>query len=115
MRFIPTGGHVHDSTLSEALTEGVAFDKLLADKLHADKGYDSDRFRAAIKAARAEAVIPSTGARSRAIPYDKAIYNDRALVLFHAVTHRRHGLLAMTVNRAYLIGLGSAEPKFDQS
>jgi transposase len=86
VRFILTGGHVHDSKQSEALIEGVAFDKLLA-----DKGYDSDRFRAAIKAAGAEAVIPSIGSRSQAIPYDRTIYKDRNLVerFFCKIKHFR--------------------------
>jgi transposase len=46
----------------------------------ADKGYDSDRFRACIAIAGAEAVIPSTRSRSQAIPYDKHIYQDHNLV-----------------------------------
>lgn len=75
LRFILTGGQVHDSKQSEALIDGFDFDKLLA-----DKGYDSDRFRAQIALAGAEAVIPSLGSRSQAIPYDKHIYKDRNLV-----------------------------------
>lgn len=86
LRFILTGGHVHDSRQSEALIAGFDFDKLLA-----DKGYDSDRFRAAIKAAQAEAVVPSIGSRSQAIPYDKDIYKDRNLVerFFCKIKHFR--------------------------
>ena len=86
MRFILTGGHVHDSKQSEALIEGFDFDKLLA-----DKGYDSDRFRRAIDMARAEAVIPSSRARSLAIPYDKDVYKDRNLVerFFCKIKHFR--------------------------
>ena len=75
LRFILTGGQVHDSKQWEALIEGFEFDKLLA-----DKGYDSDRFRAAIAAAGAEVVIPSIGSRSKPIPYDKVTYKDRNLV-----------------------------------
>ena len=75
LRFILTGGQVHDSKQSEILIEGFDFDKLLA-----DKGYDSDRFRAVICAAGAEAVIPSIGARTKPIPYDKDTYKERNLV-----------------------------------
>ncbi len=75
LRFILTPGQVHDSKQSEALIEGFEFDKVLA-----DKGYDSDRFRAAIAAAGAEAVIPSTAARATSIPYDKDTYKERNLV-----------------------------------
>jgi putative transposase len=75
LRFILTPGQVHDSKQSEALIEGFDFDKLLA-----DKGYDSDRFRLVIAAAGAKAVIPSNGSRSQPIPYDKIIYKDRNLV-----------------------------------
>ncbi len=75
LRFILTPGQVHDSNLSEPLIEGFDFDKLLA-----DKGYDSDRFRFIIAQAGAEAVMPSNGSRSQPIPYDKVIYKDRNLV-----------------------------------
>jgi hypothetical protein len=41
----------------------------------ADKGYDSDRFRASVAERGAEAVIPSSRSRSQAIPYDKHLHN----------------------------------------
>ncbi len=75
LRFILTPGQVHDSKQSEALIAGFDFDKLLA-----DKGYDSDRFRAIIGSAGAEAVMPSIGSRSQPIPYDKHTYKERNLV-----------------------------------
>jgi len=75
LRFILTPGQVHDSKQAEALIEGFDFDKLLA-----DKGYDSDRFRHVIAVAGAEAVIPSLGSRKAPIPYDKHTYKDRNLV-----------------------------------
>jgi len=86
LRFILTGGHVHDSKQAQALIEGFDFDKLLA-----DKGYDSDRFRAAVDAAEAEAVIPSIASRSQAIPYDKHVYKERNLVerFFCKIKHFR--------------------------
>ena len=75
LRFILTPGQVHDSKQSEALIEGFDFDKLLA-----DKGYDSDRFRLIIAQSGAEAVMPSNGARSQPIPFDKHTYKERNLV-----------------------------------
>jgi transposase len=50
------------------------------ENLLADKGYDSDKFRAAIAERGAEAVIPSSRSRSQAIPYDKHLYKERNLV-----------------------------------
>ena len=75
LRFILTPGQVHDSTQAEALIEGFDFYKLLA-----DKGYDSDRFRAVIALAVAEAVIPSKANRNPQIPHDKHTYKERNLV-----------------------------------
>jgi transposase len=77
---------VHDIRQAEALIEGFDFEKLLA-----DKGYDSDRFREVIEAAGAEAVMPCNRARSKAIPYDKIIYRDRNLVerFFNKIKHFR--------------------------
>jgi transposase len=75
LRFILTGGQVHDSKQAEALIEGFDFDKLLA-----DKGYDNNRFRAVLAMKGAEAVIPPLRTRKEAIPYDKDVYKDRNLV-----------------------------------
>lgn len=77
---------MHDIRQAEALIEGFDFDKLLA-----DKGYDSDRFREVIAAAGAEAVMPCNRARSKAIPYDQIIYRDRNLVerFFNKIKHFR--------------------------
>src|ERR1700730_5314008 len=86
VRFILTAGQVHDILQAEDLISGLSFDKLLA-----DKGYDSDRFRARIATAGAEAVIPSTRSRSQAIPYDKHVYQERNLVerFFNKIKHFR--------------------------
>ena len=86
MRFILTAGQIHDSRQAEELIEGFDFDKLLA-----DKGYDSDRFRGFIETAGGEAVIPSNRARSQAIPYDKDLYRERNLIerLFSKIKHFR--------------------------
>lgn len=77
---------MHDSRQAEALIEGFDFDKLLA-----DKAYDSDRFRAVIETCDGEAVIPSSRARSQAIPYDRDVYKERNLVerFFCKIKHFR--------------------------
>lgn len=75
VRFILTPGQAHDIGQAEQLISGFRFDTLLA-----DKGYDSDVFRARIAEADAQAVIPSSRARSQAIPYDKELYAERNVV-----------------------------------
>ena len=75
VRFILTPGQVHDICQAEGLISGLSFENLLA-----DKGYDSDKFRAAIAECGAEAVIPSSRSRSQAIPHDKDLYKERNLV-----------------------------------
>jgi transposase len=86
LRFILTGGQVHDSKQAETLIEG--FD---LDKVRADKGYDTNRFREVIALKGGEAVIPPLRSRSQAIPYDKHIYKDRNLVerFFCSIKHFR--------------------------
>jgi transposase len=86
VRFILTPGQFNDILQAEDLISGLSFDKLLA-----DKGYDSDRFRARIANAGAEAVIPSTRSRSQAIPYDRHLYEERNLVerFFNKIKHFR--------------------------
>ena len=66
---------MHDILQAEDLISGFSFENLLA-----DKGFDSDRFRARIAEAGAQAVIPSSRSRWQSIPYDKHIYQDRNLV-----------------------------------
>jgi transposase len=75
VRFILSPGQAHDIGHAEQLISGFRFDSLLA-----DKGYDSDLFRARIAEAEAQAVIPSSRARSQAIPYDRELYAERNLV-----------------------------------
>jgi putative transposase len=86
VRFILTPGQFNDILQAEDLISGLSFDKLLA-----DKGYDSDRFRARIANAGAEAVIQSTRSRSQAIPYDRHLYEERNLVerFFNKIKHFR--------------------------
>ena len=46
-------------------------------RLIADKGYDANSLRNSLKAQQTEAVIPSTTARKRPIPYDRQAYRQR--------------------------------------
>ncbi len=66
---------MHDIRQAEDLISGFRFENLLA-----DMGYDSDRFRAQIAEAGAQAVIPSSRSRSQPVPYDKHLYGERNLV-----------------------------------
>ena len=86
LRFILTAGQAHESKQAEALIDGFDFDKLLG-----DKGFDSDRFRASIATAGAEAVIPPLGSRKEAIAYDEHVYRERNLVerFFNKIKHFR--------------------------
>jgi len=54
------------------MLEGVESDAVVA-----DKAYDSNAIRDAIKAARMKAVIPSNRSRKRPIRYDKVLYRER--------------------------------------
>ena len=46
-------------------------------RLIADRGYDANHLRRLLAQNQAEAVIPSTMARRRPIPYDTVAYRDR--------------------------------------
>gem|GEM_PF-3306721 len=63
LRFIITGGQVHDATQASALLEGQAASAVIA-----DKAYDSNGFREQIAVMNAEAVIPSKRNRKVFIP-----------------------------------------------
>jgi len=46
-------------------------------RLIADKGYDANSLRSALRVQQTEAVIPSTTSRKRPIPYDRQAYRER--------------------------------------
>ena len=46
-------------------------------ELIADRGYDSNRFRADLAAKGIEPCTPSTRSRKVALPYDKTVYRQR--------------------------------------
>ena len=68
-----SAGNINDISMAEALIRAAGpFRRLLA-----DKGYDADHFRAAIRHARAEPVIPFTKSRAAISRHDKDLYKER--------------------------------------
>ena len=67
-----TGAEAADSPHLPELIAGIATDAVLA-----DKGYDSDANRAAIRACGAEPCIPPRRNRTTAIEYDRHLYKER--------------------------------------
>ena len=86
LRFLLTGGQVHESRTAEAMLEGVDSDAVIA-----DKAYDSDAIRDTVKAARMKAVIPSNRSRKRPIRHDKVLYRERNRIerCFNKLKHFR--------------------------
>jgi transposase len=70
-----TAGQAGDLTVAEGLLAGLEPGAVIA-----DKGYDSDRFVAAVEAAGAEVVIPPLGCRKVLREYDEHIYRERNAV-----------------------------------
>ena len=63
---------MHESRVAEAMLDGAEGDAVLA-----DKAYDSNTIRGAVKAKRMKAVIPSNRSRKRIIRHDKTLYRER--------------------------------------
>ena len=72
IRFLLSGGEVHDSRMARALIDGLSGEHLLA-----DKGYDSQSLVAAAEAAGTTVVIPSRSNSLNPRTYDPAIYRER--------------------------------------
>jgi len=70
-----TGSEASDSPRLPGLIAGVATEAVLA-----DKGYDSDTNRTAIRAAGAEPCIPPRKNRTEPIAYDRHLYQERNVV-----------------------------------
>lgn len=68
-----TAGNVSDIQAVDALLEAAGRVR----RLIADKGYDADRFRRALKTAGTVPVIPGRINRRRLVQYDKTRYRDR--------------------------------------
>ena len=69
-----TGAEAADSPHLPGLIAGIETGAVLA-----DKGYDSDANRAAIRAAGAEPCIPPRTNRTAAIDYDRHLYRERTV------------------------------------
>ena len=72
MRLLGGPGQASDIGQAAALIEGFQPGHVLA-----DRGYDADHFRQAIRAARAEPVIPFTRSRAAVSKHDKDLYKER--------------------------------------
>src|SRR5829696_4854113 len=70
-----TGGHVHDVTQAQVLTQKIEPAALLA-----DKGYDSDGFIEHLEVRRIKPLIPPRANRKTPREYDFALYCERNLV-----------------------------------
>ena len=70
-----TGAEASDSPQLPGLIAGVAAGSVLA-----DKGYDSDANRAAIRKAGADPCIPPRRNRTEPIGYDRHLYRERNVV-----------------------------------
>jgi transposase len=86
LRFIITGGQVHDVVTAPALLDGVNGEAVIA-----DKAYDSNALRQLIADAGMIAVIPSTRSRKIPIPHDVELYKNRNRIerCFNKLKHFR--------------------------
>ena len=91
IRFFMTAGQVSDYTGAAALLSSLP----KADWLLADRGYDADWFREALKDKGIKPCIPGRKSRSKPVKYDKRRYKRRYSLLTHVnmrcqVTDRDH-------------------------
>jgi transposase len=77
---------VHESRTAEAMLDGIEGDAVIA-----DKAYDSNAIRHAVKAAGMKPVIPSNRSRKRPIRHDKVLYRERNRIerCFNKLKHFR--------------------------
>ena len=75
VRLRSTGANAADSPHLPELIAGIETDAVLA-----DKGYDADSNRAAIRAAGARPCIPPRRNRTAAVDYDRHLYKQRNVV-----------------------------------
>ncbi len=71
-----TAGNVADVTMAEELLAEVDGCRYVL----ADKGYDSDKLRATIRAKGAKPVIPGRKSRTRKVRFDRSRYKSRWMV-----------------------------------
>ena len=86
LRFILTGGQVHDIVAAPALLDGIGGGGVIA-----DKAYDSNDLRQLIADAGMFAVIPSKRSRKVAIPHNADLYKTRNRIerCFNKLKHFR--------------------------
>jgi transposase len=86
LRFILTGGQVHDVVPASALLDGINGGAVIA-----DRAYDSNALRQLIADAGMTAVIPSTRSRKVPIPHDATLYKERNRIerCFNKLKHFR--------------------------
>ena len=86
LRFILTGGQVHDSKTAADLLAGIRAGGVIA-----DKAYDSNALRQTIATAGMTAVIPSNRSRKILIPHDILVYKSRNRIerCFNKLKHFR--------------------------
>ena len=72
--FLSAGNH-HDIIYAEQLVESIYGCKILA-----DRGYDSDAFRALLRSQNCEPVIPGKKNRKVPVVYDEDLYKQRGLI-----------------------------------
>jgi transposase len=77
---------VHESRTAEAMLDGADGGAVIA-----DKAYDSNAIRDAVRAKRMKAVIPSTRNRKTIIRHDKTLYRERNRIerCFNKLKHFR--------------------------
>jgi transposase len=86
LRFVLTGGHVHDVVAAPTLLQGIEGAAVIA-----DKAYDSKDLRQMIAAAGMIAVIPTIRTRKLQIPHDPGLYRMRNRIerCFNKLKHFR--------------------------
>lgn len=86
LRFLLTGGEVHESRTAKTMLDGVEAKAVIA-----DKAYDSNAIREHVAEAGMEAVIPSNRSRKTAIPHDATLYRERNRIerCFNKLKHFR--------------------------
>jgi transposase len=86
LRFVLTGGQVHDVVPAPTLLKGIQGGAVIA-----DRAYDSNALRKLIADAGMLAVIPSTRSRKVAIPHNADLYKQRNRIerCFNKLKHFR--------------------------
>ena len=86
IRFILTGGQVHDATQAIPLLTGIKATHVIG-----DKGYDSNQILGFIQQQEAVAVIPPRSNRTTPREYDRELYKQRNLIerAFNKLKHWR--------------------------